>query len=229
MLVTTLKRLFLAHSTIEAQLYPALRLPVRFRNFTSADYERCVSIYRQSEAGRFPASDGKSFEGCLRREPESFIVAELDSRVVGFGGVHLLSSETAVLFYGMVDVAEQRQRIGVTLTLLRLAQLPPQPAGYFVFIFAVEASINIYERLGFIRMPEGWPDEEKKLHPIGLLQVSSPTLAKIKSTLMRRGVRFDGKLSLQPSSGMFCTIKQTPGRLWFEFGASTAGSSPEKA
>lgn len=229
MLATTLKRLFLAHSTIEAQLYPALELPVRFRSFTNADYEPCVSIYRQNEPDRFPPSDGKSFEACLRNNSRSFIVAELDSRVIGYGGIHVLSSETAVLFYGMVARAYQRKRVGATLTLLRLAQLPPQACGYFAFIFAVEASMNIYQQLGFIRMPEGWPDDDKKLHPIGLLQVSPPTLTKIKSTLMRRGVRLEGELSLQPSSGMFCKVDRTPGRLCFEFAKRATGTPSETA
>jgi len=216
MLATSLKRFFLARTTIEAQLYPALELPVRFRTFTPNDYEPCVSIYRQNETGRFPPSVGKKFEAFLRNESQNFIVA-------GFGGIHTLGPETAVLFYGMVAPELQRKRIGAMLTLLRLTQLPPQTA-YFIFIFAVEASMNIYRRFGFIRTTEGWPDDEKKLHPVGVLRISSRTLLKIRSTLARRHVQLNGNLSLQSSAQRFCQIEQTPAGFRFEFGAGNTES-----
>jgi predicted N-acetyltransferase YhbS len=216
-LLTSLKRLFLAYSSIEAQLYPPLELPVRFRTFAPADREACLSIYRQNQTGRFPPDACKKFEALLEKEPRNLIVAELDSRVIGYGGIHLLRPEVAVLFYGIVAPEYQLQRVGATLVLLRLAQLPDQPTGYFVFIFAVEASMSAYYRFGFIRK-SGWLDDTGKQHPIGLLRVSDPSLAKIRSTFRRRRIRLEGTLSLQPSSPRACTIERTAAGLQFSFG-----------
>jgi ribosomal-protein-alanine N-acetyltransferase len=217
MLTTNLKRLFLAQTSIEEQLYPALAVPVRFRTLAPGDREACLSIYQQNETDRFPPSARKKFKASLENESKNYVVAELDSRVIGFGGVHLVGPEAAVLFYGMVTPEHQRKRIGANLILLRLAQLPAKPAGYFVFIFAVDPSMEVYQRFGFIRTQGGWTDDEKKTHPIGVLRVSSPTLEKIKSTLARRGIRLEGQLSLQPPRRTTFNIESTSAGLRFDF------------
>jgi hypothetical protein len=137
--------------------------------------------------------------------------------VVGCGAVHLLGSEVALLFYGLIAPEHQRKRIGATLILLRLAQLPASPAGYFVFILAVEASVSTYRRFGFIESGK-WTDDDGKQHPAALLRISSATLAKIKSTLIRHCIQLDGTLSLQPSSQRVCMVERTPKGILFQFG-----------
>jgi predicted N-acetyltransferase YhbS len=219
-IVTAIQRGLLAATALEEQLYPRPVLPVRFRTLAQSDCESCVRIYRQNASGRFPPSDLEQFEGSLRKRAGNCIVAELDSRVVGFGGVSLMAPKVAVLFYGMIALEHQRKRIGAALTHLRLAQLPEQADGYYVFIFAVEASIRVYSRFGFSAVGE-WQDVQGGKHPISLLCVTRRTLARVKSTLRHRRIGLNGSLSLSPPAEAECAVELTPAGTRFHFGKTS--------
>ena len=206
-MLTALQRLLFAPTLLESQLYPPLKRPVRFRTYLQGDRGSCIQIYQKNAAGRFPESQISEFEAYLDNESKTLIVAECDSKVVGYGGIIITSAETATLCYGIIDPAFQRQRIGATLTLLRIAQLPPHPKRIFVMILAVNASLPIYKRFGFVEGGK-WKAKDGTEHPIGLLRVPARSLQTIKLTLQRRGIRVDGNISLHPSEEMTCQVEE---------------------
>jgi hypothetical protein len=126
-----LQRFLFGRTSLEAQLYPPLGAEVVFRIYEPRDFEACLTIYRKNEPGRFPPDQGVKFVDYLKNEEKAFIVAESNSRVVGYGGMNLLSSNVAALCYGIVDPEFQKQRIGTALILLRVAQLPSCGDGAF--------------------------------------------------------------------------------------------------
>lgn len=194
-LLNSLRQVLSATNSLEAGLYPALRIPVRFRPYAPADFETCVDIYQKNEPGRFPPNQLSDFEATLRHDAKTLIVAEIDSKVAGFGGVTFFEPNSAILYYGIVDPAFQGRRIGTTLTLLRIAQFPAHSPYVVVMIFAVDASIPFYHRFGFSEIGR-WKSKDGANHPVGFLKVDNATIRRIRAKLERRGVRVDGNLDL---------------------------------
>ena len=203
---TLIQRYVLSRTPLEAQLYPPLQKPVLFRVYEPRDFETCVTIYAKNEPGRFPSGYAGKFVEYLKKDTKAFIVAECDSRVVGYGGMNLLAPNVATLCCGIVDPEFQRQRIGAALVLLRIAQLPSDPCGAFCLIFAVDTSMPIYRRFGFIEKTK-WKMEDGKEYPLGTLHVPSFALDRVKSGLKRRGLSIKGNLVLHPSREVSCEIQ----------------------
>jgi len=76
---TALQRYVFARSPLKAQLYPPLEREVVFRIYEERDFEDCLAIHHQNQAGRFPQGNGPKFVEYLKREPKTFIIAECDS------------------------------------------------------------------------------------------------------------------------------------------------------
>jgi len=98
-----LKRFVFGWTSLEAQLYPPLERKVTFRPYEDRDFETCLAIYIRNEPGRFPPSHRPKFAEYLKKDQKTLIVAESDSRVVGYGGINLLAPNVATPCFGMVD------------------------------------------------------------------------------------------------------------------------------
>ena len=222
---TELQRFFRASTSLEAQLYPALKLDVRFRPYNSGDFESCMTIYDRNQPGRFPPNDRSKFEEYLKRDQKTLIVADCGSRVIACGGILLVAANVGVLCYGLVDPEFQRKRIGATLALLRIAQLPDLHEGVIVLIFAVKASMPVYRRFGFVDQGK-WKNGETESHPVGVQHVSWITLRRIKRVLQEREVCVEGgQMPLHKSEEHECHVESTGNgyvRVRFERRAETA-------
>ncbi len=117
------------------------------------DVEACESIYERNAPGRFPEAARSDFLAHIRsRDKALFLVAEIDGRVVGFGGITMDRKgklEIAHLVYGMVDPAHQRRGIGSALLFARLAMLPAPRRWWTVLFVPVAGSQSFYQRFGF--------------------------------------------------------------------------------
>jgi ribosomal protein S18 acetylase RimI-like enzyme len=201
-----LQRLVFARTSLEAQLYPPLTTKVVFRVYEHRDFDACLAIYRKNAPGRFPAGNEPDFTEYLKKDTKAFIVAEFESRVVGYGGINLIAPNIATLCYGIIDPEFQRQRIGSALILLRIAQVSAGPGGAFFLIFAVDASMPIYRRFGFIEKSR-WKAEDGNNYPLALLRVPPTALDRVKTALNRRGVRVEGNLTMHQSEELSCEIQ----------------------
>jgi predicted N-acetyltransferase YhbS len=206
-----LQRLLCAHTSLEAQLYPPLAMDVKFRPYDPNDFESCLAIYVKNESGRFPHGQRQKFERYLRKEKKTLIIAERKSRVVGYGGIDVVAPNVAFLCYGIIEPEFQGQRIGSTLTLLRIAQLESQPSGAFVFIRAVDASMPVYRQFGFIENAR-WKADDGTDHPAAFLHIPVNSLERVKSKLRRRNLTVQGKFVLHTSEVLSCDIKLVGGR-----------------
>jgi predicted N-acetyltransferase YhbS len=195
-----------SQTSLEAHLYPLLKLNVLFRPYEKRDFDACLDIYLKNEPGRFPEGYSSEFTRYLEEDQKSLIIAELNSRVVGYGGINLMGPNVASLCYGIIDPEFQGQRIGATLVLLRIAQLTADRDGVYVLIFAVDASIPIYNQFGFSERGK-WKTEDGKDHPLGVLHVSQSSLERIKSVLKRRRVEVRGKLIVRISGKSVCEVQ----------------------
>jgi len=198
-LKVALQRGFVARTTLETHLFPSLSLPVVFRPYRDEDFDSCVSIYRKNAPGRFPEGHGATFGKFLRSDAKTCIVAELESKVIACASVTHEAPDLAMLVYGLVDPQYQGFRLGSTLTLLRLAQLPAGPTNILVLIYAVNASMPFYRRFGFKEYGKWEAAEDGEGHPAAVLTLSNWELQSLKEALERRNVCVMGKLTLYPS------------------------------
>ena len=176
-----------ARNALESQLFPRLKLNAAFRAYEDKDHDACLEIYHKNAPGRFPNDDGQSFEEYLEDADKALIVAEVDSGLVGFGGLTLEGHNVATLCYGIVDPQWQRQRLGAALTLLRIALLPPAEDGFWLFIHTLDPSLPIYERFGFIECGK-WQSANEVDHPSAVLHIPTSSSERIKATLAQRGL-----------------------------------------
>ena len=206
---TELQRFFRASASLEAHLYPPLGLDVRFRPYQARDFDSCLDLYGKNQPGRFPPNDRARFEEYLKRDQKTLIVADCGSRVIACGGILLVAANVGVLCYGLVDPEFQRKRIGATLALLRIAQLPDFHEGVIVLIFAVKASMPVYRRFGFVEQGK-WKSDEAESHPVGVQHVPWITLRRIKRVLQERGVCVEGgQMPLHKSEEHECHVEAT--------------------
>jgi predicted N-acetyltransferase YhbS len=175
-----------ARNRLEAQLFPRLKLNASFRAYEERDRDACLEVYRKNAPGRFPEEDSQGFEEYLAEDAKALIVAEVDSRVVGLGGLTLEGHNVATLCYGIVDPAWQRKRLGATLTLLRITLLPPAQDGFWIFIHTLNPSLPIYEKFGFIECGK-WQSRDELDHPSAVLHIPPCSHQRIKTALANRG------------------------------------------
>jgi len=209
-MLTLLQRLLFARTSLESQLYPAVSKKVTFRPYRPDDYDACLAIYVKNEAGRFPNGYRQKFEQYLRKDRKNFIIAERESRIAGYGGLTLVAPNVAILCFGIVAPEFQRQRIGSTLTALRVALLEPQESGAFAVICAVNSSMPIYRRFGFVEASH-WKSEDGAKHPVGFLRLPILLLNRLKLTLHRRGQCVRGGLVLHTSDEFSCELQNLSG------------------
>ena len=206
---TELKRAFLSVNALESQLYPALKLPVELRTYEPSDFEGCVRIYRENEPGRFPAGSFSEFERYLEDESKTLIVAEVGGSIVGMGGIFLAEENVVVLCFGIVAKRYQRQRIGATLTLLRLTLVPEVETGTYVVVFAVPESIRVYRKFGF-ETYSSWQAEDGKSYPTGVAFLPHYSRERIRFVLGKRRIRVRGHTALSQSKDFGCRIIDEP-------------------
>lgn len=132
---------------------PTKELPeCDIRSLRDSDVETCERIYQLNESARFPPGYFPRFSDWLRNRRALILVAESGEVVRGVGGLTVgMQAEhyVAVLSFGMIHPSYQRQGLGTTLLLARLALLRP-PTGMAVATMTnVGGSETFYRRFGF--------------------------------------------------------------------------------
>lgn len=208
-MLTWLQRLS-ARNKLEEQLFPRLKLPVVFRGYAPKDRESCLRIYDENQPGRFPATDRNVFSDYLQGSEKCLIVAESESEVIGFSGITLHGENVATLCYGILSPRVQRQRIGATLTLLRISLIPPSSEGDLEMIHAVDQSLPIYRRFGFEQTGR-WESSDLTEHPSAGLYIPPFTHDRIRITLRKRGTTIVNAPVLKPTGDPLCRLAAADG------------------
>lgn len=194
-----LRRLF-SWTPLEAQLHPPLLLPVRFRLFEEPDREACLRLYQKNEPDRFPKNQIQFFEEYINSSRHGFVVTEYNDRVIACGGVVSLADNIHWLCYGLVDPDFHGQRIGTTLTMLRLSMAVKTSGIHFAAIRTVPKSTSFYQRLGF-HQRASYPESDGTVTTCSILTYFDSTIARIEKVL--------GKRNLLPRSNCFSDPSST--------------------
>jgi ribosomal protein S18 acetylase RimI-like enzyme len=185
----------LAVTDLERMLYPPLRLPVTFRRYEDKDFEALLKIYELNAPGRFPEKSLYDFVKYLRSGQQGIIVGELDGKAICTGGLIQSGENIFILCYGLIHPEYQRQRIGSTMALLRIAATGRKESWQFVYtmINAVPASIPYYKQFGFTDAGI-WLDRDGKSYPSAMVVYQVNVAKRVAAELSLRGVKVQGGL-----------------------------------
>jgi N-acetylglutamate synthase-like GNAT family acetyltransferase len=161
---------------------------LNFRRFVAADLPQCMELYALNEPGRFPIGVSESYKKSLTEQASYYLVAEREGQIIASGGLsYWKRQDFAILCFGLVRPSHQGKGIGTALVLARLALLNPKRPEYHVLIFAVEKSVQFYQRFGF-RGFLPWQDLHGDQHPSGHLLVTRSEIRKCRALLQEHGV-----------------------------------------
>ena len=121
---------------------------LRFEPFQESHLPQILAIEKESNSA--PWSE-RSFRNELEHAYGIFIVAILNSKVVGYGGIWLVVDEAHVTNIA-IDPEQRRQGIGKRLMveLLEAAKAAGMACSTLEVRASNEAAIKLYEQLGFV-------------------------------------------------------------------------------
>jgi len=189
-----------AYTDLDRELNPPLLLPVQFRVYEERDFHKLMSLYRLNSAGRFPEGEEVAFAAHLRRPQNGMIVAEVHGRIVGCSGLMQLGKGIYTLCYSIVHPDYQRQRIGTTMTLLRVARtaIGYSSTVHHILIFAVPASMSFYHRFGFVDQGT-WMASDGTEYPFAALSYPVHIARQVDEVLKWRDIYIRGQFRTPPS------------------------------
>lgn len=183
-----------AYTALDRELNPPLLLPVRFRAYEHRDFCRLINLYRVHAEGRSLVGGEEAFAEHLHLPMNGMIVAELNGRIVGCSGLMQLGKGIYTLCYSLVHPDYQRQRIGTTMTLLRIARtgIGYSSTIHHALIFAAPDSLSFYRRFGFT--DHGiWMADDGKEYPYAAVSYPVHIARQIDEILKWREIYISGK------------------------------------
>ena len=151
-LASTLQMVFGTNARFTSPASRVLPAGTQIREFRSTDREGCLRIYRDNEPGRFPSGVVPYFENFLARNDYLKLVCCKDEEPIAVGGIGVINgllSLQAWLVFGLVAPSYQRQGVGTTLLLARLAALPTPGKPIRLLLSNVPGSGGFFARFGF--------------------------------------------------------------------------------
>ncbi|MGJ8697771.1 MAG: GNAT family N-acetyltransferase [Verrucomicrobiaceae bacterium] len=120
------------------------------RRITEGDYAALERMYLSHENVALPEGYFAEFAETIRDPAVDYLVAEVDGRVVGGGGISVCPSGVqAHLTFGIVDPDECGKGYGTAIMLARLLSVNPGLEGCQIVLQATEWSAAFFTRLGF--------------------------------------------------------------------------------
>ena len=114
------------------------------------DYPELERIYLAHEGESLPPGFSDDFRATIRDPAVIYLVATVDDRVVGGGGIgEYQPGVRAMLTFGVVEPAECRKGYGTAIMLSRLLFVDPGIEGCQILLEATGWSADFFNRLGF--------------------------------------------------------------------------------
>lgn len=125
-------------------------MAIVIRNYTPQDKAAVIRLLRLNSPTYFAPSEEADLASYLASEVEDYFVAELDSEIVGAGGINYFPSEqTARLSWDIVAPSMQGKGIGQMLVTHRLKLLLSNPDVALVVVRTTQLVYAFYQKLGF--------------------------------------------------------------------------------
>lgn len=191
-----------ASDGVHRHLYPASVVPFRIRKYEPSDRDSVLRLYDSNAPGRFPEGHRPCFERFpLDCDDELFVAVHPTEGVIACGGVSSNGPGVHTLCSGLVSPQFQGERIGSTLTLVRLAFATRTEGVNSSRVYVVHKSLTFYERFGY-RVCDKWLGEDQREYPVCVLNYLSSIRGSIEGVLAKRGHRIPRSIPLKSSKAV---------------------------
>lgn len=120
------------------------------REYKHNDKSKIIELLRQNTPEYFDASEENDFENYLNNEIEDYFVYEVNSKIIGAGGINYFPEERlARISWDMIDPKSQGNGIGKKLTQYRINHLNGNPNIDLIIVRTTQLVYKFYEKMGF--------------------------------------------------------------------------------
>lgn len=192
-LITKIRRKS-ALSALDRELHPPMRLPVKFRTYTSRDFGSLLKIHELLAPSRFPANSQEDFVNYLETHNEGIFVGELKGKVISCASLEEIGDGIYAFCYGLVHPDHHRQRIGTTMTLLRITESSRGKHNRLLHavISAVPQAMPFHKNFGFVESGT-WTGSDGKEYPRATLSYHTSMAKYVLDMFKWREVAIEGK------------------------------------
>jgi GNAT superfamily N-acetyltransferase len=222
--LTTWVRRKSALSDLDRELHPPLRLPVLFRTCTPEDFTPLLQLYSLLAPAHFPAHSQEAFAAYLQSHRDGIIVGELKGQPICCASVEQIGTGIYAFHYGLVHPDHQRQRIGTTLALLRLAATAAdktkQPQPLYATVCTVSSVLPFHQKLGF-KASGTWTGADGNPNPRATLAYHTTMAQYLQGVLKWRKHEIQG--NFRPylhEKPLARTVKDKQGTVQIQFNAA---------
>ncbi|WP_027127254.1 GNAT family N-acetyltransferase [Gelidibacter mesophilus] len=120
------------------------------RKYSNLDKPKIIELLRKNTPEYFDSSEEKDFENYLDNEVEDYFVCEINSEIIGAGGINYFTEQKlARISWDMIDPNSQGNGIGKKLTQYRISHINENPNIETIIVRTTQLVYKFYEKLGF--------------------------------------------------------------------------------
>ena len=120
------------------------------RAYSNTDKPKIIQLLRKNTPEYFDSSEEKDFKNYLENEVEKYFVYEINSEIIGAGGInYFVEEKLARISWDIIDPNSQGKGIGKELTQYRINHLKRNLNIEFIIVRTTQLVYKFYEKLGF--------------------------------------------------------------------------------
>jgi len=120
------------------------------RKYLNSDKPKIIELLRKNTPQYFDSSEEKDFENYLNNEIEDYFVYEINSEIIGAGGINYFTEQKlARISWDMIDPNSQGNGIGKKLTQYRINHLKEKEHIELIVVRTTQLVCKFYEKMGF--------------------------------------------------------------------------------
>lgn len=120
------------------------------RKYLNKDKSKLIKILRRNTPEYFDVAEESDFKNYLENEVEDYFVYEVNSDIIGAGGINYFPEErSARISWDMIDPKSQGRGIGKKLIQYRINHLNGNTGIEFIIVRTTQVAYKFYEKMGF--------------------------------------------------------------------------------
>ncbi|SRR5690554_232885 len=120
------------------------------RKYLNSDKHKIIELLRKNTPQYFDSSEEKDFENYLDNEIEDYFVYEVNSEIIGAGGINYFTEQKlARISWDMIAPNSQGNGIGKKLTQYRINHLKEKENIELIVVRTTQLVCKFYEKMGF--------------------------------------------------------------------------------
>lgn len=120
------------------------------RKYSNSDKPKVIELLRKNTPEYFDILEEKDFENYLENEIEDYFVYEVESEIIGAGGInYFMAQKIARISWDIIDPNSQGNGIGKKLTQYRISHLNKNSKIDLIIVRTTQIVFKFYEKMGF--------------------------------------------------------------------------------